>query len=583
MILLAAFYIDSNANRQAEFLECLRRNAANEWIDEIHLFIESALPLNQVLAAHPTLANPKICLVPYGQRVTYHTLFTYANRNLASCRVVIANADIYFDHKLARLTDYELTGRLLCLSRWDVQPDGSAQFFDHPASQDAWVFQSPICEFPCDFPMGVPACDNRLAWEADHAGLALTNPSRSIPAYHLHLSLARHHSQRLRGPTKGVPASFLETPWLWLVIPCSGGLDALRQTAASVLAQPKSYYVLVDYVCPDAAGDWARAHHAEIHVVEVEATRRRGGAEARNRGAEVVDENGIIGFLGPDTGLVPGFSQHVLDHFEPDTFLVPDRRGAAYDSVLICSKAAFDRVGGFDECFSDWGEECLDLRAMLRRSGLNERTFPASLLAPLHPSKWEDAGFRIIRDAKLNRAIHAAYRRAKSAILDETGGNGISVETLGEIYLATMRHHLKICSSTQSSSCTTVAFRESMGYTIAQLEPGVSSHNNDSRPFVLIPEPLSGLQFTQVVASVVSPVKIEFLTSGKCYVLVGNDWDGYRVAREWLCKVGNRESLPLVETQRRTAFEVWSLNGEVGSRFVLPTQVMLVAEQLIRC
>jgi hypothetical protein len=37
------------------------------------------------------------------------------------------------------------------------------------------------------------------------------------------------------------------------------------------------------------------------------------------------------------------------------------------------------------------------------------------------------------------------------------------------------------------SSCASVAFREKMGYTISRLEPGVSSHNNDPRPFAAIP------------------------------------------------------------------------------------------------
>ena len=121
-----------------------------------------------------------------------------------------------------------------------------------------------------------------------------------------------------------------------------------------------------------------------------------------------------------------------------------------------------------------------------------------------------------------------------------------------------------------------------MGYTITRLEDGVSSHNNDPRPFTVIPEPLKGLQFTQVVASVVSPIEVEFLTPGKLYVLVGNDWDGSYSAKAWLCQAGFREGLPLAETSRGNAFEVWSLVGEAGERFVLPTQVMLVADRLSR-
>jgi hypothetical protein len=121
-----------------------------------------------------------------------------------------------------------------------------------------------------------------------------------------------------------------------------------------------------------------------------------------------------------------------------------------------------------------------------------------------------------------------------------------------------------------------------MGYTVAQLAPGVSSHNNDARPFGAIPRSLAGRSFTQVVACRVSPVEVEFLEAGKLYVLVGTDWDGHQTATDWLREAGQAEMLPPVKTQRGTAFEVWSLVRGAGERVTLPTQVMLVADQLVR-
>lgn len=344
MILLTGFYEDTDINRQKEFLECVRRNLANDQIDEIYLYIEEPFGIDRVLITYPLLAASKVRLIPHGQRVTYRALFAYANRQLSGRRIIIANADIYFDHTLEDLNGYNLSRKLLCLSRWDVQPDGFACHFDHPASQDAWIFQTPIREFACDFHLGVPGCDNRLAWEAQRAGLALSNPSRSLRAYHLHLSQVRRYSERsrLRGPTRAIPSTFL-----------------------------------------------------------------------------------------------------------------------------------------FD-------------------------------------------------------------------------------------------------------SCAHVAFRETMGYSIGRLEIGASSHNNDIRPFSAIPEPLLGLDFTQVVSCVVSPVEVEFITAGKLYVLVGNDWYGHQSATAWLSRTGAREAMPLVETARGTGFEVWSLLGNAGECFVIPTQVMLAADHLVK-
>jgi hypothetical protein len=356
MILLIGFYEDADVCRRGDFLECLRRNIDNLRITEIHVFVEEPGGADRLVAAYPLLAAPKVCLTAHGRRVTYRDLFAYANARLSGRCVAVANADIYFDESLALLDGYDLAGRLLCLSRWDVQPDGSARFFDHAGSQDAWIFQVPIREFSCEFPLGVPNCDQRLAWEADRAGLVLSNPSRSLRPLHYHLSHVRRYGERqwLPGPTRFVPAVFLDTPH-------------------------------------------------------------------------------------------------------------PSARGPA----------------------------------------------------PEVP-------------------------------------------------------------------CAGVAFRESMGYTVERLRPGVSSHNNSSRPFAAVPEPLWGLPFTQVVAYCVSPVEVEFLTPGKLYVLVGNDWDGHQPAVAWLSEAGFREALPFVASEGGIGFEVWSLVAEAGERFLIPTQVMLVADDLVK-
>jgi hypothetical protein len=336
--LLTAYYHDPDAGRRAEFVECLRRNL--DLMDEVHVFLEDG--------ARPDLHDPRLRLVEHGRRATYGDLLGYANAHLAGRRVVVANADIYFDSGLARLDAVDLDDTLLCISRWDVHGDGSARLFEHGESQDAWIFDAPIRPFRADFPLGVPGCENRLAWEAANAGLTVHNPARSLRAHHLHLSLVRRYTgrDRIHGRVLSVPA----------------------------------------------------------------------------------------GFLGP------------------------------------------------------------------------------------------------ARPAPVARA----------------------------------------------------AFAEEMGYAVRTLAPGVSSHANEQRPFMQIPDALLGLRFTQVVAGSVAPVELELLTRGKLYVLAGDDWYGYEIARGWLAEHGFHERLPRVETGAGTGFEAWSLLGEPGDRFVAPTQVMLAAERLVR-
>jgi FkbM family methyltransferase len=356
MILLIGFYSDPDADRRGELMECLRRNVSNHGIDEVHVFIEDATDPEAILPTRANGQKSKLILIPLGRRVTFRFVFDYANRNLKGRTVMIANADICFDETLGRLNGHDLTGKLLCLSRWDVRADGSTVFFEHPSSQDAWIFQAPIPEINCDFYLGLPACDNRLAWEAEQAGLEISNPARTLHANHLHLTATRryHEGQRLLGQVKSISATYLETP------------------------------------------------------------------------------------------------------------------------------------------------------------------YPSPLGAP------------------------------------------------------------------PSVACAAIAFSETMGYTIATLDPGASSHNNDHRPFELIPDVLRGRRFTQVVSGGVSEVEIEFLSAGKLYVLVGTDWGGHEPATEWLARTGYKEDLCLARTSRDNAFEIWSLVAAAGERFVIPTQVMLVSDHLVK-
>ncbi len=178
------------------------------------------------------------------------------------------------------------------------------------------------------------------------------------------------------------------------------------------------------------------------------------------------------------------------------------------------------------------------------------------------------------------RAIRAAYREAKAALFKGASDRDVSHAALRETFDALAFAHL--AEATCTLPCAAVAFWERMGYTVRRLESGASSHNNDVRPLARIPSALAGRQFTQVVSRHAAPVEVEFLSAGKLFVLVGTDWEGYGPASTWLREVGVREPLPLVETLRGTAFEVWSLLGETGERFVIPTQVMLVSDHLER-
>src|SRR5215213_3954079 len=77
MILLTGFYHDGDLRRRGELLECIKRNAANEWIGEVRIFIEDATAPETISAD-----EPKVTLIPLGRRLTFRFLFDYANEHL---------------------------------------------------------------------------------------------------------------------------------------------------------------------------------------------------------------------------------------------------------------------------------------------------------------------------------------------------------------------------------------------------------------------------------------------------------------------------------------------------------------------
>ncbi len=414
MNLLVGFYNDATPARTEEFIECLRRNAANTHIDQITVFIEDRTSAAEVETRYPALKQPKMHLIPTGRRLTFKELFEYANRHLTSACVVVANADIYFDETLSLLEEESLSGRMFCLSRWEEAPDGRLRHFDAPYSQDAWIFEPPLPQFRSDFFLGTPGCENRLAYEAERGGLIVSNPSRSVRARHLHNSGIRRYSQRerLNGPMRLLPTSFLES---------SNGSQNYKSLA----------------------------------------------------------EN---------------FPSH--------------------------------------------------------------RRFRAECMAKARCDEIE-AALKPYFGGKVPRALRRELLRAIDAQMP-----GLPRPT--------------------DAPLARIAFKEIMGYTLARIESGVSTHNNDPRPIVSVPQALTGLQFTQVVSCHAAPVEIEFRSAGQLFVLAALGWEGYAPAAAFLDDAGWRAPIEPLRTAQGTIFESWSLVANAGERLVIPTQVMLASAELIR-
>lgn len=212
--LLVGLYRDPSPVRAAELREALARNVALDTVVRVHAFVEDANDAANIeaLRADPLFGHAKVTLVPHGRRVTFGDLFDYAARVLPGETVAVVNADICFDDSLRRLDGFDLAGRMLALSRWDLEGDGGIRLFEAPYSQDAWIFCAPLpAGLDASWLLGVPGCDSRLAAEAERAGLIVTNPAFDVRAIHLHQSAVRRYTarDRLDGEHRYVPLGSL--------------------------------------------------------------------------------------------------------------------------------------------------------------------------------------------------------------------------------------------------------------------------------------------------------------------------------------------------------------------------------------
>jgi len=204
--LVVGAYNEPHMARRAEYTACLTANLRA--FDSVHVLREDAQTWADALspAAGLTVAN---C----GKRATFEGYFAYCARILSGAHVFVSNADIVIEQP-KRIFALELRNHFIVLSKRQgasndiVKPNG--------LSLDTWAFLSPLRKFRCNWYLGRPACEHRLAWEAQAAGLRCINPAHWLVCRHYHASGVRHYARRdeIKGPRLFVPVTPNEQlPW----------------------------------------------------------------------------------------------------------------------------------------------------------------------------------------------------------------------------------------------------------------------------------------------------------------------------------------------------------------------------------
>ena len=223
--IISSFYIDKNDIRQQEIEYCLIENFKNPNIDKVITFLcdsASKERISQIIDLYKldrSKFNPLNYDLP--NRPTYNDHFAITQKFQNDINI-ISNSDIMFDEEgIKMVIDYFIdNGKKKCiaLSRWELKNDYSltnATLLDYEWSQDCWIFYGGVdSNESYSFPLGKPGCDNRIAMVLSENGYDVTNPSKTVRTFHLHLSQVRNYvsnsdADRVPPPYKLLPTSHL--------------------------------------------------------------------------------------------------------------------------------------------------------------------------------------------------------------------------------------------------------------------------------------------------------------------------------------------------------------------------------------
>jgi len=202
-------------------------------------------------------------------------------------------------------------------------------------------------------------------------------------------------------------------PLVTAITTCKGRLEHLKQTLPALMASPGLEVVVVDYDCPDHAGDWVRETFPGAKVVSVPDRPWYNHSDAKNLGAAAASGEWLY-FADADIRVAEGFMQTVQPLLRPGVFLLAEPRPADLWGAIFVARRDYEAIGGFDEAMEGYGSEDVDLLARLMMAGVRQAQFPSRGFAIINHDEAMRARFHQVTNIALNGSINGFYRTAKN-------------------------------------------------------------------------------------------------------------------------------------------------------------------------
>lgn len=194
VVVFIPYYTDKSADRQREIDSCLAVNVNCNAISKIVLMIDDD--------SEPKIKSHKITIYRTKKRPTYQYWIDLSRQISYPCVSILANSDIYFNTTAGLFEECLKDERsFVALSRHDKIKGELVPHPDPHWSQDVWAMKFPAkvskeLYDALNIPLGVPRCDNRVAFLFKIHGWRVANPFRQIITTHVHETQLRNYDKK---------------------------------------------------------------------------------------------------------------------------------------------------------------------------------------------------------------------------------------------------------------------------------------------------------------------------------------------------------------------------------------------------
>ncbi len=217
-------------------------------------------------------------------------------------------------------------------------------------------------------------------------------------------------------PAKAAPTQSSTDPEksITFATTCMGRLDHLRQTLPRWIDLPDCRVVVVDYSCPDRAGEWVRSNFdpAQVSVVDVTGRTRFDRSEAKNTGILAATTPWVC-LIDADITPAPDFLDQIRPLMRAGRVLRSSSILEGTGGTFVARREDLVRVEMHDLVYQGWGEEDDDLLDALQFAGLALDVYSNKLIDHIDHEDSLRTQYHDHADRRRSHMVNRIYRAAK--------------------------------------------------------------------------------------------------------------------------------------------------------------------------